>query len=186
MNEKKLAVIFPGIGYHKDKPLLYYATRLVKNKGFEVIHVEFHDMPQKIIGNADMMKKAAEIAINQAEEQLRSVIFGECSEVIFIGKSLGTVTLARYASKHMPEARQIWYTPVEATFSFGAKDVAAFIGDEDPWSDVEKVKIMAQEQGIKLFSYPGCNHSLETEDVDTNLVNLRDVMKKTEQFLDGR
>ena len=92
-------------------------------------------------------------------------------------------TLAKYASEHVPESRQIWYTPVEATFSFGAKDVIAFIGDEDPWSDVAKVKKMAEEQGITLFSYPDCNHSLETDDVDTNLVNLRDVMVKTARFI---
>ena len=29
--ENKLAVIFPGIGYHTDKPLLYYGKKLVKN-----------------------------------------------------------------------------------------------------------------------------------------------------------
>lgn len=185
MKEKKLAVIFTGIGYHKDKPLLYYAARLVKNKGFEVINVEFHDMPQKIIGDADMMRKAAEIALKQAEEQLGSISFGEYDKVLFIGKSIGTVTLARYAADHAPDAGQIWYTPVEATFSFGAKDVVAFIGDDDPWSDVSKVKQMGAEKGITLFSYPKCNHSLETDDVDVNLVNLRDVMKKTEQFIIG-
>ena len=30
-NAPKLAVIFPGIGYTADKPLLYYTTRLAKN-----------------------------------------------------------------------------------------------------------------------------------------------------------
>ncbi len=183
MNEKRLAVIFPGIGYHKDKPLLYYAARLVKAKGYEVINVEFHDMPQKIIGNAEMMKKAAEIANKQAEEQLASVSFNEYGDVLFIGKSLGTVALARYAADHSIGARQIWYTPVEATFSFGAKDVVAFLGDADPWSDVSKVKQMAVDQQITLFSYPKCNHSLETDDVDTNLVNLRDIIQKTKQFI---
>ena len=29
--ENKLAVIFPGIGYHTDKPLLYYGKKLAKN-----------------------------------------------------------------------------------------------------------------------------------------------------------
>ena len=183
MNDKKLAVIFPGIGYHKDKPLLYYAAKIVKNKGYELKYVEFHDMPQKIIGDADMMRKAAELAFAQAGEQLGDVDFGGYDEVLFIGKSLGSIALAKYASDHVPGARQIWYTPVEPTFSFGSKNVIAFIGDEDPWSDVAKVKAIAREQGIPLYSYPGCNHSLETADVDANLVNLRDIMGKTEQFV---
>ena len=25
---KKLAVIFPGVGYHTDKPLLYYSKKI--------------------------------------------------------------------------------------------------------------------------------------------------------------
>ena len=31
--QNKLAVIFPGIGYTKDKPLLYYAGKLAKAAG---------------------------------------------------------------------------------------------------------------------------------------------------------
>ena len=33
---KKLAIIFPGVGYHKDKPLLYYSSKLVKGLGYDV------------------------------------------------------------------------------------------------------------------------------------------------------
>ena len=31
----KLAVFFPGIGYHCDKPLLYYSQKLAKECGYE-------------------------------------------------------------------------------------------------------------------------------------------------------
>lgn len=33
----KIAVFFPGIGYHCDKPLLYYARKLVQEYGYEKI-----------------------------------------------------------------------------------------------------------------------------------------------------
>ena len=89
MSRKKLAVIFPGIGYHKDKPLLYYATKLVKGTGYDVINIEYHDMPEKIKGNETMMKKAVEIAYAQTEEQLKDVECSEYDDVIFIGKSIG-------------------------------------------------------------------------------------------------
>ncbi len=48
--QNKLAVIFPGIGYTKDKPLLYYAGKLAKAAGYNVISVEYHDI-QKIQGD---------------------------------------------------------------------------------------------------------------------------------------
>ena len=183
MNEKKLAVIFPGIGYHKDKPLLYYASKLVSSKGYDVINIEYHDMPQKIRGNEAMMRKAAMLAYSQSEEQLKDVDIKGYDSVIFIGKSIGTFALAKYINDHKLDARQIWYTPVEATFLFDSKDVIAFIGDDDPWSDVDAVKKMAKEQSVSLYSYLGCNHSLESADVDKNIENLRDVMQKTDSFV---
>ena len=183
MNEKRLAVVFPGIGYHKDKPLLYYATKLVQSMGFEVIHIEYHDMPQKIRGDAAMMKKAAELAYEQAEEQLENVDFSDCEEILFVGKSIGTVVMAKYASEHKTAARQVWYTPVEATFSFAADKVTAFIGDADPWSDVDVVKEKAKNLGIELFSYPGCNHSLETGDVRRDTEIIHEVMSLTQDFV---
>ena len=179
----KLAVVLPGIGYHKDKPLLYYSTKIVKNLGYEVIDVKYGEMPQKIRGNAEMMKKAAEIAYRDAEDQLGEIDFSSYEDVVFIGKSMGTYTVAKFISVHGLKARQIWYTPVEYTFEFNSKDVVAFIGDADPWSDVEKIKKIAEEQNIKMYSYPNCNHSLECDDVDTNIEYLRDVMKHTKEFL---
>ncbi len=29
-----LAIIFPGMGYHKEKPLLYYSGKIAKALGF--------------------------------------------------------------------------------------------------------------------------------------------------------
>ena len=187
MSRKKLAVIFPGIGYHKDKPLLYYATKLVKGAGYDVINIEYHDMPEKIKGNETMMKKAVEIAYAQTEEQLKDIECSEYDDVIFIGKSIGTVVLSKWcASEHEINAKQIWYTPVEATFSFPADNVVAFIGDSDPWSDVDVIKEKAEACGIKLFSYPGCDHSLETGNVSVDIKNIHEVMKITEEFIAGR
>ena len=181
---KKLAVIFPGIGYHKDKPLLYYAAKLVQSMDYEVIHIEYSDMPKKIKGDAAKMQKAAEIAFSQTEEQLKDVRFSDYEDVLFIGKSIGTVALAKYISDHKIHSRQIWYTPVEATFLFGTNsDVIAFIGDADPWSDVEKVKETAKAQGIRMHSYPDCNHSLECENVLRNIDIIKDVMSISEDFI---
>ncbi len=39
MYSNRLAVIFPGIGYHSDKPLLYYSRKLVREFGFDVIEI---------------------------------------------------------------------------------------------------------------------------------------------------
>ncbi len=183
MKKKKLAVIFPGIGYHKDKPLLYYAAKLVQSHGYDIIHIEYHDMPGKIKGDAAMMKKAAEIAFMQTEYRLKDVEFSDYDEVVFIGKSIGTVALAKYVSDHKINAKQVWYTPVEATFLFPSKDVIAFIGDADPWSELNVIKEKAGELQINLYLYERCNHSLETGNVSTDTRNIHEVMDITEDFI---
>ena len=38
--KKQLAVLFPGIGYHADKPLLYYSAKLARAHGCEVTTVQ--------------------------------------------------------------------------------------------------------------------------------------------------
>ena len=47
----KLAVLFPGAGYHVDKPLLYYAKDLAVSLGYEYISVEYGKLPDAIKGN---------------------------------------------------------------------------------------------------------------------------------------
>ena len=35
--KKKLAVFFPGTGYHTDKPLFYYSRKIAITQGFETL-----------------------------------------------------------------------------------------------------------------------------------------------------
>ena len=72
MGEMKLAVLFPGIGYHCDKPLLYYAAKLAKTEKYEVLPVPYTGFPEKVRGNMDKMRVCLEIAWSQANELLMS------------------------------------------------------------------------------------------------------------------
>ncbi len=108
MEDQKLAVIFPGIGYHKDKPLLYYAAKMAKQCGYEIIYIDYHDMPQKIRGNAEMMQTAASLAAAQSREVLQAVRLDAYAEILLIGKSIGTVAAAQLASEWNAPVRQIW------------------------------------------------------------------------------
>ena len=132
---------------------------------------------------AAKMKETAEIAYGQVCEKLEGFDFSGFEKIIFIGKSIGTVLAARYAAEHNMHVKQVWYTPVEATFKFGVKKAVAFIGDNDPWSDYSEVVRLATEADIPLHTYAGCNHSLECGDVDRDLATLKEVMMLTEEFL---
>ena len=62
---KRLAVIFPGIGYHCDKPILYYSRKLAKEQEYkEIISLEYSYTEKNIRGNEKRMKEVFECFIS--------------------------------------------------------------------------------------------------------------------------
>ncbi|MGI6055869.1 MAG: alpha/beta hydrolase [Bilifractor sp.] len=185
----KLAVIFPGIGYHCDKPLLYYSSRIAKNLGMEIVKVPFRDLAGKkgLIGNEEKMHRVFEEAREQAEEILKKIEWDRAEEPVFLSKSIGTAVAASYARDHGLCARHIYYTPVAGTFAFMEKGSGiAFHGTDDPWVETEAVRRGCREKMVPLYITEGANHSLETGDVMTDLQNMRNIMEKTREYLTGR
>ena len=55
--KEKLVIIFPGIGYHCDKPLLYYAKKLAKEHGYEeIVSLKYSYTGKNIRGNEKKMQ----------------------------------------------------------------------------------------------------------------------------------
>ena len=199
----KLAVIFPGIGYTADKPLLYFGRRIAVEYGYEVRIMDYKGFPPKVKGDRNRMEESFFIALRQAEEMLAGVDFTEYDDIVFIGKSIGTIVAAKIAADAAagtsseaaagtaPESpakariRQVLYTPLEDTFRFPIGEAIAFTGDDDPWVGKENSRIPAlcKERGIPCRLVPHANHSLESKDVFADMKELRKVMKETETFL---
>ena len=155
----KLAVIFPGIGYTADKPLLYFGRRIAVEYGYEIRIMDYKGFPPKVKGDRNRMEESFFIALRQAEEMLAGVDFTEYDDVVFIG--------------------------LEDTFRFPIGEAIAFTGDDDPWVGKENSRIPAlcEERGIPCRLVPHANHSLESKDVFEDMKELRRVMKETEAFL---
>ncbi|MCR4933051.1 MAG: alpha/beta hydrolase [Lachnospiraceae bacterium] len=181
MSSKKLAVIFPGMGYTKDKPLLYYSGKLAASKGYDVIPIEYNRFFEGIKYTDEEKQKASEMSYDMVTETLSKVDFKEYADVVFIGKSLGTIFAARYATEHKLSVHHIWYTPLMTTFSFGERDAVAFLGTLDPLSKVDDMKKTAGEYGITLHTYEGGNHSIETGDVIKDTEFIHQIMKVTNE-----
>ena len=185
---KKLAIFFPGIGYHADKPLLYYSRKLAGEAGYELIALKYDYQAGNIRGNKEKMEVAFHALYAQAEAQLADVDFAAYAKVLFVSKSVGTIIASAYAQKleetgTEAELRHILYTPLEATYNFAPKHAAAFIGTADPWSDVPAVLRMSEAQGVPMHVYENANHSLETADTMQNLNILQDVVEKTKAII---
>lgn len=181
--KKKLAVLFPGIGYTCDKPLLYYGGKLAAVSGCEVLQVPYGNFQPGIKGNAQKMEEAFYSALMQAEELLRETDFAD-REIIFLSKSIGTAVAAAYAKKHGLKVKSVSFTPVEQTFLFAEGEGIMFHGTADPWArDTEKIREGCGRIGQRLYLVEGANHSLETGDVEKDIANLQKVMAQVKDFI---
>ena len=183
----KIAVYFPGIGYHCDKPLLYYSRSIANKLGYENSrNVNYTYNAGNIRGNEEKMKETYEILFSQTETELAEIIWSEYEDVLFISKSIGTIIATSYAQKYgLKHARHILYTPLAQTFLFAPNNAIGFIGTADPWSDTDEIIHLSDINHIPMTVYDGCNHSLECNDTLKNIDILKDVMQKTVEFCKG-
>ena len=182
---KKIAVFFPGIGYTADKPLLHYSRRLAADLGYEIRLLPYTGFPEKVRGDRNKMVESYEIALEQSRQMLADVDFTDYEDILFIGKSIGTIVSARLASECPAPIRQVFYTPLEDTFLFPFEDAITFTGTADPWVGMERSRIRAlcEERNIRCVVLPDANHSLESRDLQQDIKNLSMVMEETSEFI---
>ena len=182
---KRLAVFFPGIGYTIDKPLLHYSRRLAEKHSFEICLLPYSGFPKKVKGDKGKMQGSYKIALQQAKEMLSDTDFEDYDDILFVGKSIGTIVAAKIASKSSvrDRIRFIYYTPLEETFSFSVHDAIVFTGSADPWVDAGRIPALCKESAIPCFVIPDANHSLETADPLVDIQNLSEIMAEIARFI---
>lgn len=179
----KLAVIFPGIGYHTDKPLLYYSKKLAKQYNYDVIEVTYGGFPKDVKGSPEKMKEAFFSAMEQTETSLKDVDFSAYDTLLFISKSVGTAVASAFAQNHHLNTHNLFYTPVEASFEFMSQEGIVFTGTKDPWVEQAVVERECQKRSLPLFLTRNGNHSLETGDVIRDLENMNEIMRQTQSYI---
>lgn len=183
----KIAVYFSGIGYHCDKPLLYYSKDIARELGYENSrNIRYAYNAGNIRGNEEKMKEAYEVLFSQAEAELADIVWSEYDDVLFVSKSIGTIIATSYAKKYgLETARHILYTPLAQTYLFAPIYAISFIGTADPWSNTDEIIRLSNANHIPITAYEGCNHSLECSDTLKNIENLKNIMQRTMDFCKG-
>lgn len=173
----KLAVFFPGIGYHCDKPLLYYSEKLAKQYQYETIKIGYEGLSKDL-------DEAFSGALSQTESALAEVDWKQYEDVLFVSKSIGTAVACAYAKKYAVPCRNIYYTPLEKTFAFAAQRGIVFHGTGDPWAQTEIIQAKCRENNLPLDIIEKANHSLEIPgDTRRNLEILTHVMEGTHSYI---
>jgi len=182
---KKLAVIFPGVGYTLDRPLLHYAREIVRKYDYEIRTVSYTGFPSDVFGDADKMNKCFEIAFNKAKDDVADIDFENYDEVLFIGKSVGTAVACALAGEKSLKVRSVLFTPVVQTFRNIPGETIVFHGTSDHWAASETIKKLCEENDAEVNIIPDANHSLETGDISRDITVMRSVMKKVDEFVSG-
>ena len=188
----KLAVFFPGVGYTIDKPLLHYSRRLAADQDYEIKLLPYAGFPEKIKGDRAKMVESFKLALKQAEDMLSDMDLTGLEDILFVGKSVGTIVAAKIAAESpaAEKIRLVLYTPLEDTFTF-LKDTAEcimFTGAADHWVGGANSRIsgLCAEKKIPCYVIPEANHSLESGDLYNDLQNMQQIIKTTEEFIRKR
>jgi pimeloyl-ACP methyl ester carboxylesterase len=187
-----LAILFPGIGYTCQMPLLYYETGLfLWSLGADVLWVEyaynqadFKSMPEgkrKDWFNADVTASC------KAGLEQRAY-----SNVTLSGKSLGTLALGHLLTSEpaLSHAQAIWLTPLlkdqklRAEIRQAKQRSLLLIGTKDAHYDAAYLEEMKTLPHAKTVVLEGADHSLEIEgDVSNSIRLIEQVIQEIQRFV---
>lgn len=186
---KKLAVIFPGVGYTCEKPLLYYTASAAADKNYEIVRLDYGQDIHTFRGRTPLeLEPVTNLALKRSLRQLQNIPFQDYDKIIFISKSIGTVIASEVQKQFglTGRVRHFLLTPIPATMPYLKQaDGVFFSGTADPYIPEKTVRQAARLHPSKTGGiFEGCNHSLERKgDTMGNLRNLQKVIECLEWML---
>lgn len=179
---KKLCVVFPGRKYSVDRSLLYYPSKLIKDRGYEMIYLHY-DQPKESID------EDFNISLNRATNYLDShavstLDFYSYDEVIFLSKSIGTVLSGQLKEKNKDaNIHQILLTPIEESLKYIENKDLILCGENDTYLKDAKNKLALFPNS---YIFPNFSHSLESKtNYHLTLKTVEDVTGIVEQYINS-
>jgi predicted alpha/beta-hydrolase family hydrolase len=186
-----LAVLLPGLNYTCDMPLLYYSTRLLEQRGADVLqlHADYVTRDFQAASPLERLQRLSADAQAVVESGLTRQSY---TRLVLVGKSIGTLALASLmASPTAANAITIWLTPllgqpwlVEAAMK--THSPALFVaGTADSTFDAAALKRIQDSRGAEAILVEGANHSLEIPgDPWQSIQKMGEIMQGLAGFLD--
>ena len=166
---RKLVISFPG-GRGAEEPLLYFMAKHFENMDYEKVFVS-----HPISGNISI-----EALFENAEIQLSEINFDEYEDVVFIGKSLGTIVACQYREMHKINASLILLAPIEGTLPYIKADgniLLVSAGEMDRRLDTNVLQEVCVREGINFYIEPDVGHRMEVKgDLEKDLRIITNVM----------
>jgi hypothetical protein len=187
--KKNIAIIFPGMGYNSNKPLLYYSKDLAYNLGFEIVEVKYGLLPK------DDLKVAFEQAMSEMRKSLKKqgvTDFSHYNKILFLAKSIGTAVSGTLTSELIQEEPtlsnklyNIYFTPVRHSLPMLCGNGIVFHGTADTWVETQAVKEACKGLSMNLYITEKADHSMETGDVLKDLDNMKTIMGQCKEYMES-
>jgi len=190
---RSLMVVFPGLNYSCDNPLLYYISRLAVQRSADVLQLwaRYTDRQFQSLSEADQLKWLLEDARSLIEAARKN---GSYERLVLVGKSIGTLTLAALfdQARELSATPAIWLTPLfhqpaVLKSALHTRGRALFIdGSADPSYDAEAMQQVELLDTAQVVLIQEADHSLEIAgDLLRSLKVLRGIVETAASFLDG-
>ena len=188
---EKLAVLYPGMRYTCDKPLLYFTTELLLSRGYDVL---------QLWSNYDV--KQFEL-LSQAEKTIRVISDGQAllsagrqagayARVLLCGKSLGTLTMAFILNENhdLDDLMTVWFTPLihlppvsDSILNIGSPAFVAGSQADTTFSS-GPIEQITSKSNITSFVADQADHSLEIPGDSVHSLKILDqVITKLSGFI---
>jgi hypothetical protein len=164
----KLALLFPGMGYTCDRPLLYYTTEVLLARDFDVLQLwsnyqapEFDQLSQS--ERTVQLITDGQALLSAGRQQ------GTYTQLLLCGKSLGTLTMAFLLNQdqELRSAATIWFTPLvhlpPVAQAIQVQEAPCFVAGSqaDATFPVESTEQIRSNPNARFFITQAADHSLE-------------------------
>lgn len=187
---RSLGVLFPGLHYSNQMPLLYYTAAALLQLGADVLEIDT-DYSGPEFQNAPQEQQAAWLAADARAAVETARRHGQYRRLVLAGKSLGTLSIAHLISDELPQNTVVlWLTPllhlpplVETIKGYPGPSL--FIaGTADPACNLAALAEIQEANGAEAFLAPNANHSLEIPgDIVASIQQMKTAIEAMQVFL---
>ncbi len=179
----RVAIVLPGYGYSADMPVLYYPGRAALERGADLLQVQYaYNLNAAYRQQTD--EEQMRWLVEDSQAACREVFSRrEYRRVTLIGKSLGTMAMARLlpADPGFDHAACVWLTPVlsdpqvERLILSSDRKSLLVIGTADSFYHPEMIAQIQRKENTQVMVIPDADHSLE---IKGDIVRSIKIMEK--------
>lgn len=190
---RKLAILFPGVGYNNDMPLMFYSAGFFLQEGYDILKVNYQYNENAAFNKATFEEKVKWIHHDVLVSLDKILEVNTYEEIVLVCKSIGTIAglEAIKTYRTLQRAKVLWLTPLchNAEIVNQLKDIdhcsLIVIGTDDPCYVQENLEELSLKANFQVMIVPDADHSLaKKEDTLKSVEIMSQTLRKIKEFIE--